>query len=300
MIPLDSPFSLDNEAGYRRWREQKLDRYPASAAELAVEVRDPRHVTASEYEAILQRVRKTNMAVYVTPAGTDPDKEIPRRLGERFGLIHLDSNLLADDDGVTSITVNPEGDHPKYIPYTNRAISWHCDGYYNTPEGQIRGMLLHCVQNAAEGGENQLLDHEIAYLLLRDANPDYIRALTAPEVMTIPPGKDPDGGERGPSAGPVFSVDPATGALHMRYTARKRNIEWKDDPLSRAAVAALEELLASDLPFIFRTLLSPGMGLLCNNVLHTRDAFTDLPNHPKRLLYRARYFDRIAGTGPRD
>jgi hypothetical protein len=34
------------------------------------------------------------------------------------------------------------------------------------------------------------------------------------------------------------------------------------------------------------------MGLLCNNVLHDRSAFSDDPSRP-RLLYRARYLDRI-------
>ncbi|MDH5784459.1 MAG: TauD/TfdA family dioxygenase, partial [Chromatiales bacterium] len=85
------------------------------------------------------------------------------------------------------------------------------------------------------------------------------------------------------------------GALHMRYTARKRNIEWKDDSTTEAALAALERLL-SDNPYIFRATLQPGMGLLCNNVLHTRDGFRDDPKAPPRLLYRARYFDRIDGT----
>jgi hypothetical protein len=42
----------------------------------------------------------------------------------------------------------------------------------------VRGLILHCVQSAATGGENQLLDHEIAYILLRDENPDHIRALS--------------------------------------------------------------------------------------------------------------------------
>jgi hypothetical protein len=37
------------------------------------------------------------------------------------------------------------------------------------------------------------------------------------------------------------------------------------------------------------------MGLLCNNVLHDRSGFTDNPATP-RLLYRARYHDRIAGS----
>ena len=36
-----------------------------------------------------------------------------------------------------------------------------------------------------------------------------------------------------------------------------------------------------------------GMGLVCNNVLHDREGFTDDPAAP-RLLYRARFLDRIA------
>jgi hypothetical protein len=34
------------------------------------------------------------------------------------------------------------------------------------------------------------------------------------------------------------------------------------------------------------------MGLICNNVLHTRSGFTDSPEH-RRLLYRGRYYDRL-------
>jgi alpha-ketoglutarate-dependent taurine dioxygenase len=293
----DSPFLPENDAAYRQWREAKLADYPTDAAALIVELADPPHLTEAEHRALMQRLRKTNMALYRTPCGGDPDKVMPRSLAERFGLIHLDSNLLADDDGLTSITVNPEGEHPRYIPYTNRAINWHCDGYYNTGERQIRGMLLHCVQPAAEGGENQLLDHEIAYLLLRDENPEYIRTLMQPDVMTIPPGKDGEGGERGASIGPVFSTHAPSGSLHMRYTARKRNIEWKDDAATAEALAALERILDGEHhPYIFRARLEAGMGLICNNVLHTRDAFSDDPHGPRRLLYRARYFDRIRGT----
>lgn len=290
----DSPFLLENEAAYQAWRSTKLADYPSSAEGLIVDIDDPANLSEVEYQALMQRLRKTNMAIYRSGLGNNPDKAPLVAMAARFGLTHLDSNLLADDDGLTSITVNPQGEHPRYIPYTDRPINWHCDGYYNTGEKQIRGMMLHCVQNAAEGGENQLLDHEVVYLLLRDENPDYIRALMAEDVMTIPPGKDGEGGERGASVGPVFSLQ-ASGALHMRYTARKRNIEWKSDAATQAALAALDRLLAEN-PYIFRATLLPGMGLLCNNVLHTRDGFKDSPEQPPRLLYRARYFDRIAAT----
>jgi len=297
MMQNDSPFLPDNEAAYQRWREAKLADYPTEAAALIVDLAEPPALSEQEHGALMQRLRKTNMAIYRTACGGEPGKTMPRSLAERFGLLHLDSNLLADDDGLTSITVNPQGEHPRYIPYTNRAINWHCDGYYNTGERQIRGMLLHCVQPAAEGGENQLLDHEIAYLLLRDENPEHIRALMAPDVMTIPPGKDGEGGERGASVGPVFSIHGPSGSLHMRYTARKRNIEWKDDADTSAALAALGRILqGEENPYIFRARLEGGMGLICNNVLHTRDAFRDDADAPGRLLYRARYFDRVRGT----
>jgi hypothetical protein len=118
-----------------------------------------------------------------------------------------------------------------------------------------------------------------------------------PDVMTIPPGKDGEGNERPASVGPVFSIHAATGSLHMRYTARKRNIEWRDDAATAEALAALDRILAGENhPYIFRAKLESGMGLLCNNVLHTRDGFRDNPDAPPRLLYRARYFDRISGT----
>ena len=288
-----NPFELGDELAYRQWREQKLSAYPNRAEALIVDIADPFALAPAEEAAIAALLTKCNMAIYRTAQGDDPNKAIPRAIAERFGLKRLDSNLLADDDGLSSITVSEQGDKPSYIPYTNRAINWHCDGYYNTGTEQIRGMVLHCVQDAAHGGDNQLLDHEIIYLQLRDIDPAHIAALMADDVMTIPPGKDGDGKQRGPSVGPVFSVD-HEGQLHMRYTARKRNIEWKDDPATRAALAQLDTLLQADNPYLFRAHLGPGMGLICNNVLHTRDGFEDDPQAPRRLLYRARYFDRTS------
>jgi hypothetical protein len=291
-----SPFNLADVEAYRRWRDARLSGYPRATADLIVPVNDPRALTPAEHEKLLALVRKTNMVIYAARVGDDPDKEIPRGMARQFGLERINHNWLADEDAVTSITVNPEGDHPNFIPYTNRPIKWHTDGYYNTGADQIRAMVLHCVHPAAEGGENALLDHEVAYILLRDEDPELIRALMQPDIMTIPARVDEEGVARDTSTGPVFSIDERTGSLHMRYTARKRNIVWKDDSASRAAVQRLEALLDSDLPYIFRGRLEAGMGLLCNNVLHDRGGFSDAPDKPKRLLYRARYFDRIRGS----
>lgn len=293
--PQDGPYSLNNNDAYQRWRDDKLAGYPMRPEELVVEVADPRALTPAEHEALLARCRKTNMAIYVTAPGAQPDKEGVRRLGAQFGLRRLDPNMLADDDGITSLQV-VEGKFKRgFIPYSNRRILWHTDGYYNAYEQWIRGMLLHCVSPAAEGGENRLLDHEIIYLQLRDANPEHVRALMAPDAMTIPANSEEGANYRGARSGPVFSVDEA-GNLHMRYTARTRSIQWKDDEVTRAAVAALEKLLAEPSPYVFQHKLTAGQGVLCNNVLHDRTAFEDKPGGAARLLYRARYYDRIAGT----
>jgi len=290
----ENPFLFENEKAYLAWRDRKLTDYPVSAADLVVEIADALELNEEEYQALLQRCRKTNMAVYRITQGDYASKQTVRTLGRRFGLEQLDNNLCADEDAITSLKVMTTGRHTGYIPYSNRPISWHSDGYYNKPYEQIRGMILHCVQKAAKGGENLLLDHEIAYIHLRDANPDYITALMHPEVMTIPANVEAGEEIRAEQTGPVFSTD-LKGNLHMRFSARKRNIIWRKDSLTQEAVACLNTFLQSDSPYIFRHDLQPGEGYLANNVLHNRTAFEDDEAH-QRLLYRARYFDRIANT----
>ncbi len=292
---MQNPFDLDNNSAYQQWRDQKLAHAVTGTNELIVEVRDPRKLGKAEHAALLDRCRRSNMAIYATRSGLVDENAI-QQFGLQFGLNSLDANWLAGEQGITRITVcADDGQRQAYIPYTDRAIKWHTDGYYNTPERKVRGMILHCVHSAGQGGENRLLDHEIAYLMLRDENPDFIRALSAADAMTIPERTDEQGVARAAQTGPVLSLDPKSGALHMRYTARTRSIAWKQDAATLAAVAALEKLLDSDLPHIHRTRLEPGMGLLCNNVLHDRAAFEDDATAP-RLLFRARYNERIAAS----
>jgi hypothetical protein len=297
---MQNPYDLDNVDAYLNWRDYKLARAIINTSELIVEINDPRALTKAEHAALLERCQRSNMVIYAIRTGhadEDPvNEEDVRRFGLQFGLNSLDANWLAGEQGITRVTVNTEdGQRQAYIPYTDRAIKWHTDGYYNPPDRQVRGMILHCVHSAGQGGENRLLDHEIAYLMLRDENPDFIRALSTLDAMTIPERTDEYGVARAAQTGPVFSVDPASGALNMRYTARTRSIEWKQDATTLAAVAALERMLASNLPHILSTRLERGMGLLCNNVLHDRAAFSDTPGSP-RLLYRARYHERIAAS----
>ncbi len=291
------PFSFMDEAAYQRWRAWKLEGYPARAEDLIVEIGDPRALTLAEEHEIRRVCAKTNMAIYSARNVTEEDKAIPRIIGERFGLRRLDANPLADDDRISSLEVVPGKSGRGYIPYSNRRLLWHTDGYYNPPAQAIEGMVLHCVRPAVTGGENALLDHEIVYILMRDAAPQYVQALMADDAMTIPANVEGGSEQRPAQSGPVFMVSGRSASLLMRYTARTRSIVWKQDAVTREAVLFLERLLENGSPYIFRHRLEAGQGLLCNNVLHNRSGFTDGEDRSKsRLLYRARSFDRVAGT----
>ena len=289
-----SPFHLENHDIYCRWRDNKLRHYPRKIDDLLVEINDPRKLTPSEFAAMLQRCRKTNMVVYASNTGTDPDPEIPLSLAGRFGVHDINKNWLADDNGMTSLKVNNTGDRQHYIPYTNRAINWHTDGYYNTASKQIQSLLLHVVQRAASGGENALMDHEVLYIMLREKNPDYIQALMNPQVLTIPARIKDGEVAREEEQGPVFSITD-TGDLHMRFTIRESNVLWAKDPITQEALATINNIFVQPGDYIYRGLLEPGMGLVSNNVLHDRAAFTEDEVH-QRHYYRARYYRRLAGT----
>ncbi|MES9990769.1 MAG: TauD/TfdA family dioxygenase [Candidatus Thiodiazotropha sp.] len=285
-----SPFLPSNRNAYAAWRDEKLDRYPKNVEELVVEISDPRQLSSTEHDKILSLCQKSNMAIWAGLSGHDADKAIIATLGLEFGLRRLDHNMCADNDAISSLTVQSDALRNGYIPYSNRPIAWHTDGYYNLPEQQIHSLLLHCVNPAAQGGENDLLDHEILFIQIMERNPDYIRALMHPHAMTIPANIVDDEEIRPARSGPVFAVYP-DGHLHMRYTDRSRSIEWLEDPLLNEAVEFLKSLLNKPSPWHFRAKLEAGQGLVCNNVLHTRSGFTD--GEQPRLLYRARYYDRI-------
>lgn len=289
---VEHPFALASSQAYLSWRERKLARYPRRVEDLVVEVRDPRDLSDSEAKEIQRVCGAANMAVYASPLAGVADKDIARRLGARLGLARVHANPLADEDGISSLEAVSGKAARGYIPYSNQRLLWHTDGYYNAPEQRIRAFILHCVRPAAAGGENRLLDHEIAYILLRDADPAYVKALSAPDAMTIPANAEEGAEIRPAQTGPVFSTD--AGALHMRYTARTRSIEWRTDDATRTAVGFLNRVLESESPYAFTVHLSGGQGLICNNVLHNRSAFTDGPAPGLgRLVYRARYSDRI-------
>lgn len=292
-LPRCSPFDLDDNSAYQRWRAAKLAACAAPNANNVVDIADPCALTGTERQSLLQSLSRHNLVVYRGPPA-EAGPALPVMLARQLGLQRGDANWLAGVDGISRIARSTASEgRGGFIPYTDRALRWHTDGYYHPAGRRIRSMLLHCVRPAQAGGDSALLDHEIAYLLLRDASPEHVRALMADDAMTIPARLDDDGVARPAQSGPVFSVDPDDGRLHMRYTARSRSIEWKADEPTRRAAASLQALLAAEPPQLLRLRLEAGMGVVTHNVLHDRSAFVDDAARP-RLLYRARYLDLSA------
>ncbi len=133
------------------WRAAKLAAFPVDLAALIVEVGDPRALTVAERAAHARALPRWPTWSSTLARCAMPTRRSPRALGAQLGLARLDRNCLADDDGMSQVTVTGEAGRGEYIPYTNRPIRWHTDGYYNPPERRIRAMVLHCV--AARGAK---------------------------------------------------------------------------------------------------------------------------------------------------
>ncbi len=291
---------LGSGKAYELWRRTKLE-VTEKALQLApVQVPDMANPTESERVEIENRCRLVNFARYDSASvinDSDASQKTLRAFAAAFGLQIAENHRSAAETGIVALRVSNAPTKVGYIPYSTRPMNWHTDGYYNAPDDQISGFVLHCVQQALEGGENSFLDPEIAYLRLRDIDPRYISALMQPDAMVIPENRESDGSLRPASVGPVFFPDPASGRLQMRYTARTRSIEWKADPLVNEAQSALRALLIAGDPLALTTRLSAGQGILNNNILHNRTGFTDgQAQGATRIVYRVRFHNRIGGT----
>ncbi|MGI9310344.1 MAG: TauD/TfdA family dioxygenase [bacterium] len=295
--PLDAA-TIADPSRYRRWRARKLSDARRALARPVVEIRDPSRLAATELAALRAQVAAINFALYrIADADADTDARNAdalghgalKRLCRQVGLTELARNPFAHRSGVSEIRAASRGARRGYIPYTDRALNWHTDGYYNAPQQRIEAFAMHTVRAAPAGGENRLLDPEILYLLLRDRDAVAAAELFAPDALRVPPGTDADGGARPAHGGPVLSFG-ADRRLRMRCTLRRRHVEWK----SIAARGAIESILADDAnPFILTRRLAAGEGIISNNVLHHRAAFAAPPGTRGRLVLRARFHQRI-------
>jgi len=279
---------------YRRWRDAKLRARSRGLQELRCEIGSPGKLRESEVARLLDGLARGNLAIYASAEQTDEKSLIA--LCAQLGLRRPDLHFLAPDSGVVRLheTADARSD---FVPYTSRALNWHTDGYYNPLGDAVRCFALHCIEPAASGGANRFFDHELAYIRLRDQEPRWMEALSRGDALSIP-AHHAAGRERRPAvAGPVFFVD-VDGRLRMRFTMRTRHVRWAQDTALQEARDFLCELLSGTGEDIWEYRFAAGEGVVCNNILHCRDAYSDEPETGGRTFLRARYRDTPMAPAP--
>jgi hypothetical protein len=286
---MKSPFILENQTEYISWRDNKLSLYPKDIESLSISF-DFENIDINKIAQLKKIVENYNFAIYDFSAQIS-DKKL-QEFCVQLNLMSSVSNLLADENGISSITDNSSLVQKKlnieYIPYTNKPLNWHTDGYYHPLDSTVKSFLLHCNEPAQKGGENLLLDHEILYIFLRDHNPDFIDVLMQENIMEIP--KNKNSGSSSSSIGPVFYID-TENFLNMRFTSRQQNIIWKKDDMIKKIKDYISSFILDDDKYIFKLLLKKNQGYIANNILHKREGYLDGEN--KRLLKRLRFSERI-------
>ena len=294
------PFNISAQADFNKWADYKLSLYSEDRLNELLEpvaISADGRLTDDQRVAIQQKVERYNFALYRVNGDDEFDSGDLNRLGQSLGLRQLDANLCAEEDLISVISdtsATPTGQNAKtrYIPYSNKALNWHTDGYYNPLNQRVMAFILHCKNQAESGGDNILIDPDIVYLLLRQQSADYITALSRGDVMRIPENRQDGVCIRQETASSVFQPSADFTRLAMRYSQRKRHISWKGDSLTQAALSELNRLLDTESNWRIKVRLRPGEGIISNNVLHCRQEFADGAG-AKRVLLRARYYNAI-------
>ena len=238
---MNSPFLLENQAEYEAWKKIKLSLYPKSLSDLCIKI-DQNNFGQTQVDDMKKIVNKYNFVLYQFDSRID-DLTL-KQFCKKLNLIESISNPLSDINNISNITDKSNETREKikgeYIPYTNKKLNWHTDGYYYPINLSVKSFLLHCENQAASGGKNQLIDHEVIYIFLRDHNPEFIDILMQEDIMEIPKNKNISSSQA--IKGPVFYIDEGN-YLNMRYTSRKQNIIWKKDGMIRKIKIFLDSFL---------------------------------------------------------
>ena len=268
-------------AEFLRWAEEKEKNIPQNSDGILVNIHDINNVKTSEIDKIKETIYKYNSCIYSSKIALKSNTNLLKFV-ELVGMKTYDCNNIESNE-ISTITPL-QNSKINYIPYTDKLLNWHTDGYYD--KKSIFSWLLHCVNPATQGGENYLLDHELVlreYLLRNDD----INNLMAEDALTIPASKDTS---RSEISTYIFSFKNKYKRLHMRFSMRKDNIgtSAKASP----AIIKLKEIIENDCAKYSLTYkLQKNEGIITNNILHGRKAFKD--DKVKRKLLRIRSYERL-------
>ena len=268
-------------AEFLRWAEEKERNIPHNIDGIIVNIHDINNVKISEIAKIKETINKCNSCIYSSKIALKSNTNLLKFV-ESVGMRTYDRNNIESNE-ISTITPL-ENNKINYIPYTDKSLNWHTDGYYD--KKSIFSWLLHCVHPATHGGENYLLDHELAlreYVLRYDD----INNLMSEDALTIPESKDTS---RSEISTYIFSIKNQYKKLHMRFSMRKDNIGTS--PKAGDAVIKLKQTIENDCAKYSLTYkLQKNEGIITNNILHGRKAFKD--DKVKRKLLRIRSYERL-------
>lgn len=159
------------------------------------------------------------------------------------------------------------------LTMTPRHLEPHSDNPYRDPvPGYI---LLHCLENDADGGDSTLVDGFCAAERLRAADPEALATLTSTEVLF----RYADASAFLEASRPLISCDASGRVTQVRYNNRTEMVgRLPTDALARyyAARAAFWDLIRPESPLTLRFRLQPGELLVMDNyrMLHGRTGYT--------------------------
>ena len=189
------------------------------------------------------------------------------------------------------------------LTMTQRGLEPHTDNPYRDP---IPGYIwLHCLRNAAQGGDSMLVDGFSAAERLRREDPEAFACLTE-----VSPGfRYHDATTRLESEGPLIELDSRGQVARVRFSNRTERVPALPGATLRryyAARQAFYRLISGD-DFTLHLKLAPGQMLIMDNyrlfhgrsafqleggIRHMRQGYVDRDSTASRLLLLA---DQLAG-----
>jgi len=274
-------FLSSKSSEFLKWAAQKENNIPKNINEISVEIKDINRATKNEISKIKSTLDKFNSCLYRSNRDLESNSCL-LDFAKAVGMKTFDCNNIEANEISTISSIKNE--KIQYIPYTNKALNWHTDGYYD--KKPLFSWLLHCINPADDGGENYLLDHELAmreYVLSYDD----IEVLMNKRAITIP---ESQGSNRSELSTYIFSFDNDYEKLHMRFSMRKENIKMSDNTFT--AMSKLTDVIENNCSkYSINYKLSKNEGILSNNILHGRNSFKD--DKVQRKLLRIRSYERL-------
>ena len=270
---------------YKRWKDNKLQTFTKNLDELTVQITSPNAISKPEKSMVISLLENHNIVFFHIDKVKQTNKSTIKNFASQIGLSNYELDSQSDEDGLTEIKdIKTTEKLSEYVPYTTKELNWHTDGYYTDQKNSVLSWLLFCKTSAESGGINKYLDHEIAYILFNNKS-KRLMDLMLDDTCCIPENSITN---RKEVFNPVFMFK--NKRLHMKFSMRKKNIIWNKNSLQ--AIDVLKSIIKDSSQYHITKKLDTGMGVITNNVIHMRTAFTNSRNK-NRLLYRLRSKKRV-------